>query len=283
MQRRVLLSLFIALTGTAASAIIYGKSRWQRSTTELRHRLDRGRVRCTTILAERELEELPTPVQRYFRAVLKGNGRRISTVVLEHEGTFNMSERGEQWKPFKSKQHVVTRRVGFVWDARIRIAPGVPVYVHDAYVAGEGILHGALLGLLTVADMRGSPEIAEGELMRFLAEAAWYPTALLPGDSVRWQPIDNNAAEAVLNDGATSVTLLFRFNDAGLIESVYADSRNRTVNGRLVPTPWEGRWQKYAMWHNVLVPLEGEVAWLAAEGRQPYWRGRITNIQYEFD
>lgn len=58
--------------------------------------------------------------------------------------------------------------------------PGLPARVHDAYVAGEGILHASLLGLFTVADLRGTDYIAEGELMRFFAEAAWYPTALLP-------------------------------------------------------------------------------------------------------
>ena len=58
--------------------------------------------------------------------------------------------------------------------------PGLPVRVHDAYVAGEGILHASVLGLFTVVDMSGTREVDEGELMRFLAEAAWYPTALCP-------------------------------------------------------------------------------------------------------
>ncbi len=57
---------------------------------------------------------------------------------------------------------------------------GLPVRVHDAYVAGEGILHASLLGLFSLVDMRGGGDLAEGELMRFFAEAAWYPTALLP-------------------------------------------------------------------------------------------------------
>jgi hypothetical protein len=54
------------------------------------------------------------------------------------------------------------------------------VRVHYAYVTGEGILHVPLLGLFSLVDMRGGSDLAEGELMRFFAEAAWYPTALLP-------------------------------------------------------------------------------------------------------
>src|SRR3712207_6139748 len=67
------------------------------------------------------------------------------------------------------------------------VMPGLPVRVHDAYVAGEGILHASLLGLFPVVDMRGTSDVAEGELMRFFAEAAWYPTALLPSQGVRWE------------------------------------------------------------------------------------------------
>jgi hypothetical protein len=67
------------------------------------------------------------------------------------------------------------------------LLPGLPVRVHDAYVAGEGRLHATLLALITLADLRGTREMAEGELMRFLAEAPWYPTALLPSQGVRWE------------------------------------------------------------------------------------------------
>ena len=37
-------------------------------------------------------------------------------------------------------RNVITRRPGFDWDARIMVLPGVPAHVHDAYVAGEGLL-----------------------------------------------------------------------------------------------------------------------------------------------
>jgi hypothetical protein len=72
-----------------------------------------------------------------------------------------MSETGERWAPFTSDQTATMRRPGFDWDARIRMAPGVNVYVHDAYVAGKGMLHAAVLGLVTVADQRDTPEIAQ--------------------------------------------------------------------------------------------------------------------------
>jgi hypothetical protein len=118
--------------------------------------------------------------------------------------------------------------------------------------------------------------------MRFLAEAAWYPTALLPSQGVRWQAIDERSARATLEDRGVRATMTFRFGADGLIESVRADARGRTVRGEVVPTPWEGRWSNHALRDGMRVPLTGEVAWLLPEGEKPYWRGTIESLRYEF-
>ncbi|MDH4326844.1 MAG: hypothetical protein OEZ09_02395 [Betaproteobacteria bacterium] len=266
-----------------ALANLYGGWRWDAGTHELRERLAAARqpVRPARFDA-RELEGLPPPVQRYFRAVLKDGQPMVAAVHIEHAGTFNVGEAGERWKSFTSSQFVVTRRSGFDWDGRIAMLPGLPVRVHDAYVAGEGILHATLLGLATLADLRGTPEMAQGELMRYLAEAPWYPTALLPSQGVRWDAVDDNSARATLADGGNSATLLFRFEPSGLITTVGADARGRTVQGKVVPTPWEGRWWNYAERDGMRVPLEGEVAWWLPGGAKPYWRGRIRRLAHEF-
>ncbi|OKH18382.1 hypothetical protein NIES593_22075 [Hydrococcus rivularis NIES-593] len=51
-----------------------------------------------------------------------------------------MSETGEQWKPFTSDQQAIAQRPSFDWNGRMTMLPGIPVLVHDAYIAGEGIL-----------------------------------------------------------------------------------------------------------------------------------------------
>lgn len=133
------------------------------------------------------------------------------------------------------------------------------MYVHDGYVGGTGILHAAALGLFTVAELRGRGAIAQSELMRYLAEAAWYPTALLPSQGVHWEAVDS-AAKATLTDGEIAATLTFRFDTAGLIESVRSESRGRTVGDAIVMTPWEGRWSNCQERNGMRVPLSGEVA-----------------------
>jgi len=280
---KVALLVVAALSVVVAGAIAYGSSRWKTGTHELRARLEATRLPIKpATYDENEIESLPPPVRRYFRAVLKDGQPMVSVARLKHEGRFNMGETQAKWRRFTSTQVAVTRRPGFDWDGRIAVVPGLNVFVHDAYVAGEGILHVELLGLATLADLRGTPEVAQGELMRFLAEAAWYPTALLPSQGVRWDSIDDQSAKATLTDGATTVSLVFHFDEAGLISGVRAAARSRIVNDELVATPWQGRFWGYAIRAGMRVPLEGEVAWELAEGSWPYWRGRATEITYEF-
>ncbi|MCB1968150.1 MAG: hypothetical protein KDI64_19490, partial [Candidatus Accumulibacter sp.] len=143
-------------------------------------------------------------------------------------------------------------------------------------------LHLALFGLTSLARLQGKGDMAQAELMRYLAEAACYPTALLPSQGVQWQAVDERSARATLNDGEVSATLLFCFNDQGLIESVRADARGRLVGGKIVTLPWEGLWFDHQQRDGMWVPMRGEVRWLLPQGPRPYWRGSIARLAYEF-
>jgi hypothetical protein len=280
----VLCLLVVVAVGLSA----YGSTRWTDTTRTLTSRLEAARIDekvqspSPPRYDSRELEGLPAPVQRYFRAVLKEGQPVIAAATVELGGTFNMSATGEQWKPFTSRQRVVTRRPGFLWDAQVSMLPGLTVRVVDSYIAGKGLLYAAILGLFTVAEVSGGGEIARGEFMRFFAEAAWYPTALLPSQGVRWEAVDDRSANATIVDGPLTLTLLFRFNDVGLVGSFRAEARGAMDGKEIVMVPWEGSWSNYQTRDGMTVPFTGEVAWVRPEGRKPYFLGTITSLSYEF-
>jgi hypothetical protein len=284
---KVLAVAAVVLVFVAVGALVYGARRWKSDVSDLRAGIDAARATDTNgapvgVYDPRELDGLPEPIRRYYNTVLQEGQSMVAGARIEHTGTFNMGETDEQWKPFRSTQHVITQRPGFVWDARIVMAPGMTARVVDAYVAGRGILVAKLVGLLTVVDQQDTPEMAQGELMRFLAEGTWYPTALLPSQGVVWEALDDTHAAATLADGATTVRLEFEFDAQGLVRSVYSEGRYRDVDGVQVATPWRGRFWDYQRRDGMLIPIEGEVEWLLESGANPYWRGRIERIEYEF-
>lgn len=280
-----LCALVVAAFGLSA----HGARRWAVATQALVSSLEAGRIdrkrdgpSPPTRYDARELDGLPAPVERYFRAVLKDGQPIIAAVTIDLAGTFNLSATGEQWKPFTSRQRVVTRRPGFLWDAEIAMLPGLKVRVVDSYIVGKGLLHATIEGLFTMADLRGEGEIARGEFMRWFAEVAWYPTALLPSQGVRWEAVNDRSANATIVDGPLVLTLLFRFNDAGLIDSFRAEARGGIVEEKMVMAPWEGHWSNYQARDGMQVPFTGEVAWMRPGGRRPYFVGTVTALTYEF-
>ncbi len=266
----------IAGAGLAA----FGSARWASATKEQMALLEAAKLPASTSRYDaREIDSLPAPVQRYFRAVLKDGQPLIAAATFELAGKINMSASGgEQWKHFTSTQRAVIHRPGFLWNGSVAMLPGITAHVHDSYIAGVGTLHAAILGLFTVADVQGGGEIARGELMRYFAEMAWYPTALLPSQGVRWAAVDDHSANATLVDGPISLTLLFSFDDAGLITSVHADARGSGVGKDMVMLPWDCSVSNYQLRNGMMVPTRGG----AGKGGQPYFVGDLTSLDYEF-
>ncbi len=279
-----------ALVVLAAGWRALGAARWTELVRTHTTQLESGsagareRLPSPARFDARELEGLPPPVQRYFRQVLTDGQPIIAAASIEMTGTINMSATAEQWKPFTSRQRVVTHRPGFLWDARVVMFPGLPAHVEDSYIAGHGRLMVKVLGWFTVADLQGEGEIARGEFMRYFAESPWYPTALLPSQGVRWVGVDDASARASLIDGPIALTLLFRFNDAGLITSVRAEARGAGAGneGAMVMLPWDCAFSDYQPQGGMLIPMTGEAAWMRPEGRKAYFVGRVKALRHEF-
>ncbi len=276
--------LVITALGLAyAAAFAFGAWRWSSSTRDLVARLDAGREPPGIArYSPDELAGLPAPVQRYFRAVLTDGQPIVTAVTLTQSGMFNLGKTADQWKPFTATQHFTTARPGFVWDATIAMAPGVPVRVVDAFIAGEGLLRPTILGLYAIGTLQGTGEIARGELLRHFAESVWFPTALLPSQGVVWQAVDDTSAQATTTDGPINVTMLFRFGADGLITAIHVDGRATTVGTATVLMPWECRMSNYRTRGGMQVPLTGEALYITPQGETPYFKGTIDTVVYEF-
>ena len=273
----------VAVIALYAGLTAFGAWRWNEATRGLVARLDASRVAGDAARYDAaEIADLPAPVRRYFQLALTDGQPIIRSVDVKHSGTFNMSTNIARWLPFTSQQFVSTNRPGFIWNARIMMFPGVPVRVHDAYITGEGLLRPSILGLFALTDVQGGGDIAKGELMRYFAEAVWYPTALLPSQGVSWQAVDDTSANATLTDGPIRLTMLFRFGDDGLVSSIYANARGQMVGATTVMMPWEGRMSDYRKQDGMTVPFTSEVGYITPQGEKPYFRGTITQLTYAF-
>lgn len=141
----------------------------------------------------------------------------------------------------------------------------------------------SLLSAIPVAADSGRPELNSGALHRYLAEAVWYPTALLPSAALRWSPIGATKALATLTESGVTVSLEFWFTEAGEVSGVYSAGRWGRFKGEYRQVPWEGHFEDYREKDGMLVPSEGEVGWYSTGEWQSVWKGKIAESSYEFD
>lgn len=228
------------------------------------------------------LEDLPAPVARYFRYALSEGQPFVASSALSQSGVLRISISNPEWTKFTAKQFVAPAAPGFVWNARVNVRPGFHVSVVDSYHSGVGAGRVSLLGALTVVEAADIAELNAGALHRYLAEAVWYPTALLPQAGVQWTAVDDNTAIASLTDNGVSVSLEFRFNEVGEVTGIYTDSRYGQFDGGYRKTPWQGVFRNYQLVDGMRVPHYGEVGWFIDGKLELVWKGEIDDIQFSF-
>jgi hypothetical protein len=269
-----------AMAGGAAAVATAGGRNWKRTTSRAVERLESA-VSPERTGFVRSPDGLPPPVARYFDFALTSGRPYIRSARIEHAGRFRVGGLKAGWSPFRSVQHFTADPPGFVWDASIRMAPLLSVRVRDSYVRGRGAMLGKLAGAVSVVDQQGTPELAAGALNRWLAEAVWFPTALLPRPGLAWQAVDDSTARATFTDSGNAVSMDCHFADDGRILRIAA-LRYRDVDGDGVPTPWEVELGEYTEVDGMRIPSRAKVAWLLPEGRLSYWRARIEAAEYEY-
>lgn len=274
--RRVALGAGVAVL----TALTVGELRQRRRRERRTRDLYRTATTHDRTVSAADLAGLPEPVRRYFEHVLPDDQPVIDSVRLEQTGRLRVGGHDSAWNPFTATQHVTTEPPGFFWDARINMWPLIPVRVADFYRDGDGHAAVSLLGLLPLARDAATPELNHGELLRYLAEAVWYPTALLPSGGVEWAPIDERTATATLTHGETTATLTVHFTADNEVSKVHAEARPRRVADGYESTPWTGHWRDYQLRNGIRVPTAGEVVWHLPDGDLSAWRGRLTEISY---
>jgi len=273
---RILLIVLAVLAGITAVVVPLQASRWTGETDAAMAALTGAVPPSRPRVSLRELDALPAPVQRYLRLALQDGQPRPGVVHLQQSGRLRTGVESEQWLDFAAEERIAPDARAFVWDARLRLAPLVHARVRDAYVGGVAEARVALQSAVTIAADRANHDLNSGDLYRLLAEAPWSPTLLLPRDDLIWKPIDDRRAAATLTHGGETVTIEFRFNEAGEVASVFAVERPRSYGTTYVATAWEGRFSKYVTLEGMRVPSAGEVGWWVEGHWLPVWQGTVT-------
>src|SRR6056297_3240225 len=192
----------------AAAALLIGRELESSKVKQIEANLLSSAVQSDSMVVDFDsLAKLPPPVERYFKYVLTDGQKFIRKATNRQHGTLRTSIKTENWSSFTARHLALPPAAGFIWNAEVEAPLNAHLRVLDSYIAGVGSGRVSLFSAFPVASDIGSAELNSGALHRYLAEAVWYPTALLPESGVAWTPIDDESAMAVLTSGGITVSL----------------------------------------------------------------------------
>jgi len=229
------------------------------------------------VITDEHVRHLPDPVQRFMRYTHTIGAPRVRTVRLKQTGFFRVSEKpNAPWYPLSAEQYFTVSPLAFVWLGTIKMAPLLAVQGLDVFQQ-HGSLVIKLLGLIKVAHESG-PQADQAELVRFLSEIIWFPSAYLHPD-LHWQPIDRLSARATLTYHSLSVSGDFYFDEQGALTTFVAQ-RARDVEGRPSMLTWSARVHQYRAYGDLFLPGSGEVYWHLPAGEFSYGRLDVTELEH---
>ena len=216
---------------------------------------------------------LPSAVGDLARRLGAREGPAREAVRLTQAGAMR-GEARETFRRFSASQTIRLDRCAFRWQARTGTL-GL-VKVTDAFIDGLPTLEVTALGFIPLAHGPGDASAARGEIMRYLAELAWAPDAVLRNRTLEWDIVDARRLMVRHGDGAARAEVELLLDDQGRIGAIFAADRPRYEGGRFVARPWHGRFFDYRRHAGRWLPFRAEVAWSIDNRKVTVWRGEIT-------
>ncbi len=216
---------------------------------------------------------LPPPVQRYLKKSIKEGTPYLNRAHLKQNGQMRFNQR---WITVEADQDYSVNPPAFIWVAKMKLGPAW-ISARDRYSGGKGNMLIKVLSSVPLFDVRGH-DMDHASLLRYLSELPWLPTAFL-SDNITWKAIDDDAAEATINDGSLSATAIFHFNDADEIISFESSGRFRSDTGKI--TPWSGTFDNYQEFNGLRIPAEGSAIWNDPQGDFEYIRLKVEAVDFD--
>jgi hypothetical protein len=185
---------------------------------------------------------LPPEVRNLAARLGATGSTSLSSVTLTQRGTMRDQPASREMR-FRAVQTIDLRRSEFEW--RASTGPLGCISVRDAIRGGEADLEVRAFGVLRITSVQGGATAAKGEVMRYLAELAWAPDAILCNPTLTWSVVDGRTLRVGTGQGLAHGEVELQLNESGRIAHVRAEDRPRKEGTGFVERPWHGRFFEY--------------------------------------
>lgn len=139
------------------------------------------------------VSDLPEPARRYFNFMILPGAPLTPSVEIQMIGQIGLGNKDKpNYQPMRARQ-ILSPPFGLIWDVSSGAISG-----SDGIEPKRSWTRFWLFGFIPIVRANGQDHFRSA-FGRVVSEAAfWAPASLLPGSFVRWEPIDENSARAVV-------------------------------------------------------------------------------------
>ena len=223
------------------------------------------------------VENLPDPARRYFMFSIAPGAPLVSAVQIEMQGELGLGPREKpNYRPMTARQ-ILAPPVGFVWSVRVGAISG-----SDGATPNLSWTRFWLFGLLPIVRVKGDINHRRSAFGRFIAEGVfWTPAALLPGEHVRWEAVDDCTARVVVSFGEFEQAVDLSVADNGAPKRVVMQRwSNENAEKEFRYQPFGGELGEFRAFGGYTLPTSVDGGnHFGTDAYFPFYRARVTDIR----
>jgi hypothetical protein len=225
-------------------------------------------------ITEDQVLAMPVYLQSYMKYAQVIGKEPVRTVRLAQKG-YMRQKPGQKWIPLTAEQYFTATPHAFLWQGTMRLFPFFWMTGTDRFSEGHGTMRIKLLSVIPLPLARG-PKMDQGELQRFLGEIIWFPTAWF-SNAIEWHVIDEHSVQATLHEPGVTGSVVLHMNEKGQVILVTAQ---RYMGNQGILTPWSIQLDAYREANGMRIPTAFTVTWHPPSGDFTWFRGQLTEIEY---
>ncbi|OGM28203.1 hypothetical protein A2801_04205 [Candidatus Woesebacteria bacterium RIFCSPHIGHO2_01_FULL_41_10] len=224
------------------------------------------------------INKLPPLVREYLKSAGVIDAKPIQLTALTQTGAIRQST-ATPWMYFDSTQYYVTAIPAFIWSAVVRFLYILPVHGKDSLIHRRGHMNIRIAGLFPLVNESGT-EVDQGNMLRYLSEMPWFPTAFL-SDNITWKSVGTDKVEATLKLGSSRVSGVFTFNGKHKITLFETERYFTKGKGLYSLEKWKTTFENYKQIQSFTIPTKGSAIWQFDQGELEYVRMKVIEAKYE--
>jgi len=230
------------------------------------------------VFTEKDIENLPLPVQKYFRYCgFLGTPKMSYMKATFKDVDFILGDKKVKIDYTQYNFVEMPERIAYINSSMY----GIPFEGLDSYKNGAGSMRGTLAKVITLFDQRGG-SMDKSSLVTILAECLLIPNVALQ-DYIEWEPMDDTHAKATIFCYGISASGVFTFDDAGQMLSFITSDRVATeTDGTERNAEWSAIVSNYETVNGIKQPKVLQSIWHFPEGDLIYFNENNSEVEIEF-